>query len=159
MAFASDASNLVATDTNVAKDIFVHDRLSRATRRVSVATDGAQANANCLDPAISTDGRFVAFASYASNLVDGDTNLAVDVFVHDLLKKETQRVSLASDGTPGDGDSSSPAISADGRYVAFTSWANNLVSDDTNHQMDVFVHDRETGQTAQIGRASCRERV
>jgi Tol biopolymer transport system component len=154
VAFASESSNLVSHDTNQAMDIFVHDLLSGGTQRISVATDGTQADGDSSDPALSADGRFVAFASYASNLVEGDTNGTVDVFVHDRLRHQTQLISVASDSSPGNNDSFSPAISADGRYVAFTSWANNLVGDDTNHQVDVFVHDRQTGQTGRISLAS-----
>jgi len=147
VAFESSATNLVTGDTNGAPDVFVRDRQTRTTERVSVATDGTQGSSPnwssvSSDPAISADGRFVAFASHATNLVPGDTNWDYDVFVHDRQTRTTERVSVASDGTPGNGWSFNPGISADGRFVAFDSSAWNLVPGDTNGVVDVFVHDR-----------------
>jgi extracellular elastinolytic metalloproteinase len=150
VAFQSAASNLVPGDTNGATDVFVHDRLTGVTERVSVASDGTQGNANTSEASLSADGRYVAFQSAASNLVPGDTNGATDVFVHDRLTGVTERVSVASDGAPGDANSFSASVSADGRYVAFDSGATNLVADDTNGFRDVFVHDRETGVTQRV---------
>ena len=141
VAFCSNASNLVSGDTNGMEDIFVHDRQTGQTTRVSVASDGTQGNAWSFHPAISADGQYVAFYSLASNLVSGDT-ANWDTFVHDQQTGQTARVSVASDGTPGNVDSYAPAISADGRYVAFDSNASNLVSSDTNGRQDIFVHDR-----------------
>jgi hypothetical protein len=108
-------------------------------QRVSVASDGTQGNGHSWSPSISTDGRYVAFYSYASNLVPGDTNGRSDVFVHDRVTGQTTRVSVASDGSQGNGDSFVGSISADGRYVAFVSGASNLVPGDTNDKADVFV--------------------
>jgi hypothetical protein len=107
--------------------------------RVSVASDGTEGNDDSWLQTISADGRYVAFLSRASNLVSGDTNGEIDVFVHDRLTRETTRVSVASDGTQGNGDSGPPSISADGRYVAFESEASNLVPRDTNDKSDIFV--------------------
>ena len=101
VAFQSDASNLVPGDTNHSTDVFVRDLRSGTTRRVSVATDGTQANGDSFSPAISADGRYVAFVSDASNLVPGDTNHSTDVFVRDLRLGTTQRVSVAADGSQG----------------------------------------------------------
>ncbi len=142
IAFESFSSNLVSDDTNNVQDIFVHDRVTGQTTRVSVASDGTQQNRDAYACAISSDGRYVAFNSYAFNLVSGDTNDVPDIFVHDRQTGQTTRVSVASDGTPGNLDSAGASISDDGRYVAFLSWANNLVSGDTNNAYDVFVHDR-----------------
>jgi Tol biopolymer transport system component len=139
--FSSTASNLVSGDTNGFGDVFVHDRSTGTTTRVSVASDGTQASNSSVAAAISADGRYVSFASYASNLVAGDTG-ATDGFVHDRATGVTSRVSVASDGTQANGDSSGPVISADGRSVAFTSNATNLVAGDTNYGYDVFVHVR-----------------
>jgi len=124
------------------------------TIRVSLASDGTQGNYYSRDLSISADGRYVAFASYASNLVSGDTNGTPDVFIHDRQDGGTTRVSVASDGTQGNWDSWYSSISADGRYVAFYSGASNLVSGDTNGTDDVFVHDGQTGQTTRISVAS-----
>ena len=157
VAFCSGADNLVPDDTNTfcdndgdgvwddnCWDIFVHDRQTGETTRVSVASDGTQADGTSSDPSISADGRHVAFRSYARNLVPGDSNPASDIFVHDRQTGETTRISLASNGTEANYDSRSSAISADGRFIAFVSWATNLVPGDTNDDWDVFVYDRHT---------------
>ena len=154
VAFVSVASNLVGGDTNNSMDIFVHDRQTGQTERVSVASNGTQGNDTSTWPSISADGHYVAFDSVASNLVSGDTHGHWDVFVHDRQTGQTERVSVASNGTQGNGYSTSPSISTDGRYVAFESEASNLVSGDTNNSMDVFVHDRQTGQTERVSVAS-----
>jgi Tol biopolymer transport system component len=150
VAFASNASNLVPGDTNGHWDVFVRDRQLGTTERVSVDSGGAQANADSLEPSISADGRYVAFWSNASNLVPGDTNTASDIFVRDRLLGTTERVSVDSNGTQADKFSDSPSISADGRYVAFESFATNLVPGDTNGTYDVFVHDRQLGTTERV---------
>ena len=148
--FASDAGNLVDGDTNGYRDVFVHDRQTGATERVSVDSGGNQADGDSLRPAISADGRFVAFESYATNLVDSDTNGYLDVFVHDRQSGATERVSVDSGGNQGDGHSRAPVISGDGRFVAFHSFASNLVDGDTNGHWDVFVHDRQTDATERV---------
>src|SRR5207249_4234013 len=134
LAFDSAAADLVAGDTNGASDVFVHDRQTRTTERVSVASDGTEGNNASSYPAFSADGRFVAFDSDATDLVAGDTNGTTDVFVHDRQTGTTERVSVASGGgTQGNGNSGGffafPALSADGRFVAFQSDATNLVAD------------------------------
>ena len=147
VAFSSNASNLVSGDTNGVADVFLRDRQSNTTSRVSVATDGTQANADCIYPSISADGRYIAFASIASSLVSGDTNGYTDIFVHDRQSGTTTRASVASDGTQANGSSIYPSISADGRYIAFASNATNLVSKDRNGYSDVFVRDLQSGTT------------
>jgi Tol biopolymer transport system component len=119
VAFSGYASNLVADDTNRASDVFVHDRKTGSTERVSVGIGGAQADANSFKAALSADGRFVAFASDASNLVAGDTNGARDVFVRDRQNGTTERVSISADGAQANELSGGAAVSADGRFVAF----------------------------------------
>jgi len=116
--------------------------VAATTERVSVASDGTQGNGYSYGPSISGDGRFVAFWSVADNLVVGDSNGASDVFVHDCQTGETTLVSVASDGTQGNAYSQAASISADGRFVVFTSYASNLVPGDTNGARDVFVHDQ-----------------
>ncbi len=150
VAFFSGASNLVAEDVNGTWDVFVHDRQTGVTTLVSVDSDGTQGDDSSFSPSISADGRFVAFQSFASNLVAGDTNGYVDVFVHDRQTGVTTLVSVDSDGTQGDDSSFSPSISADGRYVAFESGASNLVAGDVNGTYDVFVHDLQTGVTTLV---------
>jgi Tol biopolymer transport system component len=148
LVFTSFASNLVPGDTNGKADVFVHDSLSGTTELISVSTAGVQADQHSDESSISGDGRWVAFVSYATNLVSGDTNLVADVFVRDRLTGTTELVSLDSAGNPGNQASSErPSISADGRWVAFESWATNLVPGDTNLVPDVFVRDLLTGTT------------
>lgn len=153
VAFESNANNLVIGDIN-GRDAFVHDRQTGITQRVSVASDGSQGDSESWIPSISADGRYVAFESWATNLVSGDTNASKDVFVHDRQTGTTQRVSVASDSSQGNSDSLFPSISADGRYVAFSSIASNLVSGDTNASSDIFVHDQQTGTTMRISLAN-----
>jgi Tol biopolymer transport system component len=150
VAFESDASNLVGGDTNGHSDIFVHDRQSATTERVNVDSVGTQANDPSSDPSISADGRFVAFASDASNLVGGDTNGSPDIFVHDRQSGTTERVSVDSVGTQANHISNAPSISGDARSVAFCSRATNLVGGDTNGTWDIFVHDRQSGSTERV---------
>jgi WD40-like Beta Propeller Repeat len=152
--FRSRASNLVSGDTNGIDDIFVHDRQTAQTSRVSVATNGAEGNGSVDDPAISGDGRYVAFESGSSTLVSGDTNSSVDIFVHDQQTGQTSLVSVATNGAQGNGGSYWSSISGDGRYVAFVSDASNLVSGDTNGTRDIFTHDRQTGQTSRVSVAT-----
>ena len=123
VAYDSDASNLVPEDTNGAADVFVHDRTTGRTRRVSVANDGGQGDRESHFGSISDDGRYVAFTSAATNLVADDTNGASDVFVHDRTTRTTRRVSNFPPDPNEDGEvwSFSPAISGNGRYVAFVS--------------------------------------
>jgi Tol biopolymer transport system component len=151
VAFISSASNLVAGDTDGWQDVFVRDRISRTTTRASVATGGTQANRDSYGPAaISANGRYVAFGSSASNLVARDTNGTSDVFVRDRVSGTTTRASVAAHGTQGNRVSAQPAISANGRYVAFGSNASNLVAGDTNGIVDVFVRDRVAGATTRV---------
>ncbi len=142
VAFKSWAENLVENDTNAWSDIFVHATLTGETTRVSVATDGTQADNYSNFPSISADGRFVGFDSCAANLVNDDYNARFDIFLHDRFTHRTSRISVASDGTEGVGDSSRAYISQYGRYVAFDSSDYKLVPGDTNGFSDVFVHDR-----------------
>ena len=151
VAFISDATNLVPGDTNGLTDVFVRDRQTGTTRRVSLGAGGAQGNWGSVEPAVSADGRFVAFTSLADNLVPGDTNgITADVFVRDRQTGTTRRVSVGPGGVQSDGNSQFPALSADGRFVAFWSQATNLVPTDTNGTADVFVRDRQTGTTRRV---------
>ena len=150
VAFDSNASNLVAGDTNRSTDVFVRDRARHVTRRVSVSTRGHQANLGGLDPAISADGRYVVFVSPSNNLVTDDTNGHRDVFVRDRKLHVTRRVSVGPHGRQANRHSYDPAISAGGRYVAFGSRANDLVTNDTNGVLDVFIRDLKRRTTERI---------
>ena len=158
-AFDSMAGNLVPGDTNNDSDIFVHDRWTGQTVRASVSSTGVEGNDGSYYCCISANGRYVAFNSFADNLVSGDTNWTSDIYVHDLQTGTTELISVAVDGKPGDNISYSPSISSDGRWVAFWSAANNLVEDDTNicdvdrhsyNCLDIFIRDRLNGTTDRI---------
>jgi len=150
VAFESTARNLVAGDDNGTRDIFLHDTQTGTTTRVSVDSAGTEANGDSYFPALSADGRYVAFESGASNLVAGDDNGTRDIFLHDTQTGITTRVSVDSAGTEANGDSYFPALSADGRYVVFTSDASNLVAGDDNGTRDIFLHDTQTGTTTRV---------
>lgn len=153
VAFESTASNLVSIDTNAQSDIFVHDSRTGKTQRVSVDSNGVQANGGSYAPRLSANGLYVAFISHASNLVLDDTNNLPDIFVRDLNMKKTYRVSVSSSGEQANDygyDDNFPSISASGRYVAFESRASNLVPGDTNNSVDVFVRDRDTDKTIRV---------
>jgi len=149
--FESFATDLVAGGTNGNSHIFVRDRQTGTTTLVSVHSNGTEGDQDSTLPSISADGRYVAFQSQADNLIDGDTNVfpLSDIFVHDLQTGTTTLVSVDSNGIQGNGDSTLPSISADGRYVTFKSQADNLVVGDTNLSplSDIFVHDLQTGIT------------
>jgi Tol biopolymer transport system component len=150
----SIARNLVPGDTNDTMDVFVHNRGSGQTTRISVSTGGKQGNGSSDSGAMSANGRYIVFASTASNLVEGDTNRVSDVFLHDQASGVTSRVSVSGRGRQANGPSFMPAISADGRYVAFQSFASNLVRGDTNGLTDVFVRDLSTGKTTRVSLTS-----
>ena len=151
VAFASYATNLVAQDTNGCIDVFVRDRQAGTTELVSVDSNGAQGNGiNTWVDAISSSGHYVVFTSDGTSLVPGDTNGCSDVFLRDLRVGTTERVSLDSNGTEGNHESREGSVSSDGRYVAFTSDADQLVPGDTNGWSDVFVRDRLSGTTERI---------
>ena len=149
--FQSDAPNLVPGDTNGIADIFVRDLLTGTTRRVSVGPKGRQSNGEgSSSPDISAGGRFVVFVSTADNLVSGDVNGTADVFVRDRVAERTRLVSVGVNGQQGDGGSDLPAISANGRFVAFQSFAENLVPEDANGACDVFVRDLLAQTTVRV---------
>jgi hypothetical protein len=140
VAFDSLATNLVPGDSNGVADVFVHDPATGNTERVSVVSGGAQANGASFDPSISSDGRYVAFVSSATNLVTDDSNGADDIFVHDRVTRETSRGSLTTLGGQATGGSArSPSIGENGAIVAFSSTFANLVPSDGNAVADAFV--------------------
>lgn len=158
--FASDSTNLVDGDDNARADIFLHDRATGETRRISESSPGRGANNHSSDPVISADGSTVVFFSYASDLVDGDDNGLPDYFKVDPGSGEITRVNVSSDGDGDDGSggrnfrATRAALSETGRYVAFASAAVNLVEGDRNGQTDVFVHDCDTATTVRVSVAS-----
>lgn len=154
VAFYSPATNLVAGDANGCSDVFVANVLVNSIERVSVSSAGVEGNGASAYPAMTPDARYVAFVSAASNLVHGDTNRTIDVFVYDLEEHTIERVSLNNEGEQGNGNCWTPDISEDGRYVSFSSSSDNLVAGDSNGVVDVFVYDRQENT---IVRASLSE--
>lgn len=147
VAFSSVSSALVVGGAQH-QGIYLRDMSVGTTSRVSVNSSGQDANFWSSDPSISEDGNYVAFLSGANNLVPNDTNGFTDVFVRDRLTGTTSRVNVGAGGVQANSTSTFPVISADGRWVAFNSFASNLVANDTNSSSDVFVHDRQTGVTS-----------
>lgn len=151
--FTSRASNLVPGDTNAQEDVFLRNRLTGRTLRVSLDGKGQQLPSGAGEPTISASGRYVAFVSDAARLggpATGDRNGTVDVAVRDLKTGSVHRASVRADGRTGNGPSFSPVLSGTGRYVAFQSVASDLVPGDRNGREDVFVRDLRTGTTGRV---------
>ena len=154
VAFYSYAPNFVAGDANGTYDVFVRDRTNATTECVSVTRSGTLGNHGGVSPSISTDGRFVAFESGSTDLVANDTNGAADVFVRDRLTGTTARASVDTFGAQANSGATSPAISADGRYIAFESFSTNLVAGDTNGKTDAFVRDCFSHTTVRVSESA-----
>ena len=154
VAFASRATNLVANDTNTSSDIFVRDRVTNTTTRVSVTSAGEERQGDSVLPRITPDGRFVVFNSLAALSADDtcapSATACTDVYLHDRNTSTTTKISVATGGAQGNDASYNASISADARYIAFLSRANNLVAADTNQQIDVFLRDRLAATTTRV---------
>jgi Tol biopolymer transport system component len=163
VAFTSTATNL-GPDTNGVSDIYLRDLAGPSTSRVSITNSEGQANAASVQPTIDAAGRFVSFASDATNLLPpfpdpgnpvkahlfGDTNGARDIFIRDRTNGTTTRASVSSANRQAIAGSGDPDMTADGRYVAFTSTASNLRRGDTNRAQDVFVRDQFVERTNRV---------
>ncbi|MEM7707251.1 MAG: calcium-binding protein [Pseudomonadota bacterium] len=154
VAFESTAPNLVSGDTNGLRDIFVWSRQTDTIERVSIAPGGVEADGISDQPAFSRDARFLAFESNATNFVAADTNGRRDIFLADLAGDTIERVNVLNDGTETDANSEHPAVSADGRFVAFESRASNLVPDVLNGSNSIYVKDRLTGEVSLISQST-----
>ena len=153
LVFDSTADNLVSGDGNTATDVFLRNLTLNQTTRLSVNPGNSQeGNGESGQPSISYDGNYVAFRSWADNLVAGDDNGTWDIFVLDRGGNQMTRVSVSSGGVQANSSSSNPRISGNGRYVVFTSQADNLVAGDDNTYEDVFLHDLQTHQTELISK-------
>ncbi len=142
VSFVSHASNLVPDDTNAAADVFVRDRVVGTTERVSVSSDGEQADDAAADASISADGRYVVFASAAHNLAPGYAPDDREVYLHDRDTGTTQLVTVTPTGEPSIFDCMYPSVTPDGHFVCFVSEATDMAGGDTNDTWDVFVYDR-----------------
>jgi Tol biopolymer transport system component len=153
VAFESGNNTLVVGDSGDV-DIFVGD-LSGNLILASTAADGTKGNRGGAAPGLSSDGTMVAFWSYSDNLVENDTNNNADIFVKNLITHKVTLVSVAADGTQGNGLSfGTPSFSPDGTKVAFQSYASNLVADDGNNKIDIFVKDLVTGELTRVSVAT-----
>jgi hypothetical protein len=150
VAFTSPSNNLVVNDTNFFNDVFVHNRQTGITERVSIATNGNEGNGQSVFAVMNSEARYVVFDSLASNLVPNDTNGEWDIFVRDRILSTTERVSLATNSNQGNYASVRPDVNADGRFVVFISFANTLVPNDNNNMSDVFLRDRTLGTTTRV---------
>ncbi|MBF0142832.1 MAG: putative Ig domain-containing protein [Magnetococcales bacterium] len=150
VAFSGVAGDLVPGDTNGVSDVFLRDTLTGAITLVSRSASGTLGNAHSYSPVLSSDGRYVAFTSDASNFAPGDTNGVSDIFLKDTLTGSITLVSGSASGAVGNYQSIRPLISVDGRYVSFASSASNLVSGDTNGVSDVFLKDTVTGSVVLV---------
>lgn len=153
--FVSEATNLVENDTNEKFDVFLYDQETQKISRISMAYNGDEANEDSKGAVISADGRYIAYYSQATNLVDGYSLSAFrdNIYVYDMLTKTTELVSVNTEGTPADSSSIHPSISADGRYVVFTSGATNLASASTSANTStnmIYLRDRKSGTTELI---------
>jgi len=148
--FPSAATNLVPGDTNGSVDMFVKDTVSGALERVNVSAAGEQTTSYTLMPAITPDGTRVLFVAWGDTLVPGDTEDTPDIFMKDLRTKAITRVNTRPDGTVSDAQPYQPSVSADGRFVVFSSLASNLVRRDTNNVDDVFLKDLRTGSVERL---------
>lgn len=157
IAFASDAPNLVENDTNGWTDLFLRDRQTGTTERLTVAHDGGQTDLNSGPVFLSDDGRYAAFLSVATNLVPDDGDVRRDVFVRDRQLGTNERVNLSPEGKEADADADWLAFSGDGRFVAYGSAATNLVPGDGNGASDVFVYDRAMGTAERVSVGSSGE--
>lgn len=147
VAFVSYAGNLVPADANGMADVFVKT-VGGAIVRASLGDDESESIGESDSPSISADGNLVAFRS-AGDLAPGLSS-GSDIYVRDLVAETTVQASVGMGGVAADGPSQSPSLSANGRFVAFESFATNLVADDTNGEADVFVHDRVSGTTERV---------
>jgi Tol biopolymer transport system component len=157
VAFESPASDLLPGTINDSWDVYLHDDLTGQIERASTRSGGEAVynpGAYTTPPALSADGRYVTFTSEAENLVNNDGNSMPDVFLHDRVANTTEIISVAQTGKSGNDASYTPAISADGRFVVFQSYASNLVQGDTNNSLDVFIRDRQSGVTELVSIAN-----
>lgn len=151
VAFTSLAPNLVANDANgFVSDVFLYDFVTDELKMISMGYDGSATNGNAQGLAISADGRFVAYGSSASNVVINDTNNVEDIFVYERETEQTIRASVSSTGRHVYANAYLPFISSDGRYVLFTTYADNLIDDDTNAEADVYMRDMLLGKTYRV---------
>ena len=151
IAFASDATNLVEDEIDWYPQVYFHDMNTGKTLIVSKNPVGNKLDGLSTNPSISADGRYIAYVSFATNIIDNDTNGYSDIFVYDTLTDTTSRISVGQSGEQAvGGDSTDPAISANGRFIAYTSEATNLYVHDDNSASDIFVYDAIDNTTTAV---------
>lgn len=152
--FFSYATNMVTGDDNGVADVFLRDRGLQRTELLSAGPGGVPGNGHSYNPRTTGDGRFVVFSSFADNLGPLDTNAHGDIYLLDRSSGAMELVSVSSSGAQGNGDSIDSSVSADGRYVAFLTFATNLAPNDTNGASDVLVRDRLAGTTTRCSQST-----
>jgi uncharacterized repeat protein (TIGR01451 family) len=161
VAFVSDATNLIPNDVvDNEPNVYVRDLVSGITELASVGSDGTRAEVGFFDvPAISADGRFVAFSTFDSLTPEDTRPFSLDIYLRDRQTGTTELISVNSDEVPGDGRSETPSVSADGRFVGFQSDSTNLVPEQPDFfpDEDIFVRDRQTGTTVRVSESSAGE--
>jgi Tol biopolymer transport system component len=157
--FSSSSDNLVPGDTNMTRDGFLFDRETGIIERYSVSSDGSEADYGSTLPEISADNCFVVFSSAATNLVPDDLNENSDVFIKDRETGQTERVNIAFDGSEGDSYSLTSYISEDGKYIAYESLAENMVENDRNGFMDVFIARNPISRCVSRKLTTCDNRI
>jgi Tol biopolymer transport system component len=158
IAFSSNSDDLAGNDSNGRTDVYVRDMQKKKTRLVSIRSNGAQGTEESTTPAISANGRYVAFETYAPNLFKGDMNEDFDIVIRDRKKGKTKLISKSSSGAKGDDGSVDPDMTPDGRYVVFLSRASNLVAGDTMGITHLYIHDRVKKTTKLISKSSSGKR-
>lgn len=152
VAFASHSSNLTADPISSPQNVFLYDRVSRSMELVSVGTGGGGADGESFDPRVSTDGRFVSFASRADDLIPNDPSSFTSIFVRDRLNNTTERISVNDSGQAADDACFSAVISGDGRFVAYATRATNLVAGGGNAFVDIYLFDRNTRTVTRVSK-------
>ncbi|MGB7327437.1 MAG: SdrD B-like domain-containing protein, partial [Rubripirellula sp.] len=146
----STTRQMIPSDTNTTRDVYLLDRLTDQHELISVNTAGAAANNNSLEPDVSSDGRFVVFRSWGTNLDAGDTDNFLDVYVRDRVHGTTTLLTKGGNGGPGNGNSRDAIITPDGRFVVLTSWGDQLVAGDTNGFSDTFLYDLQSDTVTRV---------
>lgn len=157
--FQSSVPNLIENDTNGFADIFLRDRTSRTTERISRGIMSTEANGNSTKPEISETGEYIVFASTASNLVDDDNNSAADVFLYTVATQSTVRISLTDDEMEVPEGCSSPSVSSDGKRIAFLSKSPTLGSSSSGLIDSAFVRDLDAGTTTLVSLGTTGSRI
>lgn len=146
----STTRQMIPSDTNTTRDVYLLDRVTDQHELISINTAGVAANNNSLEPDVSSDGRYVVFRTWATNLDAGDTDNFLDVYVRDRVLGTTTLLTKGGNGGPGNGNSRDAIITPDGRFVVLTSWGDQLVAGDNNGWADTFLFDLQSNSVTRV---------